>query len=382
MSWAAPTARRPGDRYAQGFLTTCNLPDTLERLRSWVGDDPRNAGTLVDNVLTPGPDEPFTWTVPARVGAGDVAFFHYAARAAALVVRLRRAAAREGVLDAGLADFLDYAAEQAADYAGRVFAYGILSGPAEPGQPSGDGDPHWRSRLYAPFASVYELGMPLLVRDHTDVLTQPTKTITELTAAQFGALKERLVDAGNVLSEDLASAIPGRDDFDGISPRTWRRVACRPEQQFRHEADVRGFFADYLVEEIKDSGSPVYREVRCVGLPPATRGRGAAAPRPRGTARADYIVRIDGEWTPVEAKLSLWAWPDILTQVAQYTSAAAYEVRAAGVTPTRIPAGAAGVCLVIDQRGIYLVRGGAFYRCDRGRPLWSRLDLGCVCQVA
>lgn len=375
----------PGGRYAQAFITTSNLPDTLERLLDWVDPDPWNAGTPVDQVLGFDPSDPLRWTAPARVGRGDFAFFHFAARASARVVNLSRVARRSGALDPGLADFLEHAAEHAELFAGRIFAFGVLAGPAVPDLMAAEDDRHWRSRLFAPIASVASLDVPLLLREHSDALPQPTRTITELTAAQFAALKERLVEIGNELPAELSSALPGRDDFGGISATTWREMSCGADAMFGHEADVRGFFADWLLAEVKDPGTEIYSEARCVSPEVSTKrrrggaatraGSRAGAARGSGAARADYIIQVNGEWIPVETKLSLWAWPDILEQVEQYVSAPAFEVRDRAGAVVRLPASRHRAALVIDRHGLYVVRDGGFAGCGPGEPIISRTEM-------
>lgn len=195
-------------RFAQAFITTCNLPTTLTGLLEWVGDAPQYAGTPVDNVLGYNGDEEFMWTAPARVGAGDVGFFHYAARATSRITKLRRQAQREGLLRDELGAFFDMAAE-------------------------------------------VELG--------------------------------RL---GNPLTGDILEAVPGCEEFRDVTAKNWRGIVCREEQHFRHEADVRGYFASHLLEEVKDPGSAIHGEVRCVD--------GKARSSGAGRARADYLVQLDG----------------------------------------------------------------------------------------
>jgi hypothetical protein len=351
--------------FAQGFITTLTIPATVDGLLEWCGDELWTCGTSVDSALRLGRD--VTWTSPPGVGAGDVGFFHYAAGALPRIRKLRREAGKAGILDDGMADFLHYAEEQAERLSGRVFACGVLSGPAEPSPEQTTLVTYWRSRLYAPFASVHELENPLTLREHEDALPRPHKAITELTAAAFGALKTRLADTGNVLPPEIEAAVPGRDDFGIVTASTWREAACRDGQRFAHETDVRGYLADYLLDELKDEGTTVHREARCLHTETSARRR-------PGAPIADYLVRLDGRWTPVEAKRSLWSWPDLLGQVDQYVHVSEYEVRVSGGR-LRLPGDDTGVCLVIDQAGVYLVRDGAYVQSERGRPLWSRVEL-------
>src|SRR5688500_13831965 len=116
-------------RFAEAFITTTNLPDSLEELLESCGRNPRLAQTPVESALELDPDDPFGWTAPPAVGRGDIAFFHFAARARTRVRRLRRAAAAEGRLTRSLASYLARAEADAARYAGRIFACGVLAAP-------------------------------------------------------------------------------------------------------------------------------------------------------------------------------------------------------------------------------------------------------------
>ena len=55
--------KRMQPHYAQAFITTSNLPDSVEGLLDWVGDGMAEAWTPVDNVFSPiYDDEP--WSGP------------------------------------------------------------------------------------------------------------------------------------------------------------------------------------------------------------------------------------------------------------------------------------------------------------------------------
>jgi hypothetical protein len=187
-------------------------------------------------------------------------------------------------------------------------------------------------------------------------------------------MKERLTSTGNRLTADLTHSLPGRDDFHGISADTWRQFSCDEAAQFRNESDLRGFYADYLLREITDPGTEICAEARCVAVKAKRRSGKKSVGRPR----ADYVVRIAGQWVPVEAKLSLWTWPDIFEQVHQYIGVDAFEVRMPGQAVTSLPAGSTQACIVIDKDGLYVVRGGRFVDCAFGQPAISRLDMAKI----
>lgn len=358
-------------RYARAYIHTFNLPDTVDKLLDWLDGDPY-AGTKVDQVKGALYEHDFAWTAPQWALPGDVIFFCYAARSAALVGTLRRALRSEGISDAGYDDFLDRAAEDAVQYGGRVFGVGVLT---EPPALRGESDyaPHWRSRLEASIEVVGVFSVPLLLRDHIDVLPRPFKATTDLTSTQFAALKSRLSELGNWLPEELELAVPGRDDYAGISAANWRSFSCASDAMFWHETDVRGYFADYLLNEVKDVRTEVFPEARCLRVDEKS---GAL----RGNAHADYIVSVQGRRIPVETKVSVFACPQrpLLRQVEQYVFADVFEV-SDGTGRLRLPRLHQGSsqlgstpCLLIDQRGVYVFRDGNFVGEGVEQPLITR----------
>jgi hypothetical protein len=357
-------------RYARAYIHSFNLPKTVGELLDWLDGDPYS-GTKVDQVKDALYANDFGWTAPQWALPGDVIFFRYAARSAALVGTLRKALRSEGILDAGYDDFLNRAAEDAVQYGGRVFAVGVLT---EPPALRGESDysPHWRSRLEASIEVVGVFDVPLLLSDHIDVLPRPYKATTDLTSTQFAALKSRLSGLGNLLPEEVELAVPGREDYAGISPANWRSFSCTDEAMFWHETDVRDYFADYVLNEVKDTSTELFEEVRCL--------REESSGIFRGNAHADYVISLQGRLIPVETKVSVCACPQghLLRQVEQYVSADAFEVcsGAGRIRLQRLIQGSALAeltpCLLIDQRGVYVFRDGDFLGEGVEQPLISR----------
>lgn len=251
-----------------------------------------------------------TWTAPHWASRDDVAFFHYASSAYGRARKLRKLLATSGRVTPELKNFLDYAEDRASTFGGHIFAYAILDGPAVYIQ--ADDDRHWRTRRYAPIKRITQLPEPIRLKDYNGILPRPHSAITALTAAEFSDFKRRLMSLG-LLPRDLQNVEAGRDTLVGINDKNWQMISCGPEQHFRHETELRSALCDHLLDAIADPASTVYREVKCVG------------PKCNGVPRADYVFQIAGQWIPVEVKLNIQAWPDLLAQVAQYTNAEVFR---------------------------------------------------------
>jgi hypothetical protein len=115
--------------------------------------------------------------------------------------------------------------------------------------------------------------------------------------------------------------------------------------------------SDYLLEELKDEGTPLLRECRC----------------PTG-GRSDYFVKIGGNWVPVEAKQNILAERNILGQVKLYTGQSWFRPTQ-GAHKDETFGGTSGTGLIVDESGIYVVSGGRFSDCSPGRPVWRREDI-------
>ena len=124
----------------------------------------------------------------------------------------------------------------------------------------------------------------------------------------FDGLKCQLSER-NPLPEFLKRARIGGESFRDVTQENWPSISCSPEARFVNEAQLRAYLLDFLLEELKDPRTPLLRECRSF--------RGGAE-----TGIADYFVRVDGRWIPVEAKLSVLASSEtrLLEQVNRYVA--------------------------------------------------------------
>jgi hypothetical protein len=117
-----------------------------------------------------------------------------------------------------------------------------------------------------------------------------------------------------------------------------------------------------LLQEIKDSRSPICAECNCY----------------RNTDRtgiADYFIRLNKKWVPVEAKLNVLAEQDLRSQVAKYTNLDSFCPTLGSSIGSSYHLDDDSHCLVLDQSGIYVTYNGEFKNCSINEPLIRREDV-------
>jgi hypothetical protein len=352
-------------RPVQSCITTISFPNTIEALRAMVvSNQPLGAGaTDLETLLNFKPNHGAWWTTPRWITTGDVLWFYHTLSAKAKIARLRKQIKRAET-DADLIAVLDRAAKLAEQYAGTIFACAEVAGPTEYVKAEGE-IYHFKNPMFAPLARVICFKHPLSATRFEHVIKINRQgTITAVSGESFDRLKE-LIAEDNSLPDFVRLAHSGDIGFRKVDRTNWRTVSCLPETRFIHEAQIRAYFLDYLIDELKDLRTPRLEECQCMRSG-------------QQTGVADYMIQIDGRWVPVEAKLNLLTERDISGQVAKYTHIDAFRPMKDTDKQTRQVADAA-VCLVIDQAGIYLLADDVFVDCERGsRWLRARRSLSSL----
>ncbi len=363
---ARPRVRRAlgvepeGSRGVRAFLSVLTFPNDADSMRL----EPDNDGVMetpCDQVLM----GPWKWSAPRHADVGDVCFFYYSKRSLKNIARLRRVLEEEGRLTRSLRDFLEHAEQQAAQYAGRIVAYSFVTGRAHSDERGPDDWLDWQSRTLAPMSGGSALQHPVDLMRHRGELPIPHgQTIVNLHASQFQRLLEILADAGNVLDSRLVSVTPVSVSRTRVTGRNWREIACGRAHRFVNEQEVRGDFIDHLLEELKDPGSRIHQEVEA-------RSGG------RTSGRADYVVRINGYFVPVEAKLNVQTERDLAGQMRRYLSADAFVAwKQERTVVLRGPCSVRG--LVIDASGAYVLNTRGYVNCSAENPVVRRGDIASM----
>lgn len=314
------------------------------------------------------PNTPRSWTAPRWLTQGDILFFYHTVSAERRIAKLLRALPSNGIIarwkSRDLRQTLERAAQRARELGGTIFAVAEVSEQATYARLD-TADRHFESRVFAPFERCYRFAQPLPASAFNDLVTISRQmTITLVEGAALDGLKERLAQTTNI-PPFLAAARSGGASFRDVGPTTWQAIACDPATRFLHEAQLRAYFIDYLLDTIKDPRSSRLEECETFRL-------GAR----KATGIADYFIMIDGRWVPVEAKLSLGVEANLAGQLAQYLRADTIKPRRGVRLGERIPVQPSAICLVIDQAGLYLTRDGVFVNCSSKQPLLTRPELG------
>lgn len=358
--------RKVSERWVRVCITNVSFPKEENELRAMLDKNEEKLGrraTDLDSLLQFPKGTEDAWTAPRYMQAGDILLFYHGVSAKDRIATLQR---RIGDSDRDMAQILTRSAKQAEDYAGKLFGCAEVIGPALYEAPA-DEDSHFKGRSFAPFKDVVLFKRPLSVAQFpTSVTIKRGVALTPVEGQSFIELKARLAE-DNRLPAFLEAARPGGIDFPHVTADSWRRVSCAEDKRFSNETEVRSYLIDYLLDEIKDPGTPRLHECDCFH----SEGE-------KLSGIADYFIQLGGRWLPVEAKLNIYAERDILDQVQRYINLVYFY----GPRRQRYDVPKQPYCLVIDQAGLYLCSGNSFVGNDRclssslpNKPLISRSEL-------
>lgn len=183
-------------------------------------------------------------------------------------------------------------------------------------------------------------------------------TITTLDKKAFDGLKQ-LLAAQNKLPVYLHQAEFSAVSFRNMSKDNWLSVITGKNVRFIHETQIREYFIDYLLHEIKDTRTSLLEECRCFRSG-------------QKTGIVDYFVKVHGRWIPVEAKLNIGSERNILAQIKQYIGVDSFTPTKGTSQGKPFEANKSKICLVIDSGGLYLTHQGQFLKCAVGAPVYKR----------
>jgi hypothetical protein len=340
-------------RWVQSCITTVSFPTTLEGVRDWVGSGRTDLDVLLQE------RSGLEWTAPRWMTTGDILFFYHAVSATTRIRRLLKQA--QSLSNRALLELLHHADQLAGQYAGTIFAYAEVAGPSEHLGP-GDAHSHFKSTIFAPLKRIHVFEAPLRAEQFKQfVRINRQGTITLLGREEFSGLKH-LLSQQNTLPPSLQTAEFGEEHFRTIDKNNWLTIACAPETRFIHEGQVRSFFLDFLLDELKDKGSALLKECQCFR-------------QERATGYADYFVRIHNTWIPVEAKLSVLSERNIATQLRQYIHIGSMRPTIGPNRERTFSVADSPLCIVADHEGVYLTLDGSFVDGSPGSPTWRREQL-------
>lgn len=318
-----------------------------------------NWATDIETLLNFKDGDSLFWTAPKWITEDDIVFFYQTRRALQRTEKLFAEAKSKRPRSRNLIKLLERARLIAESYAGKIFACGSVAGAIErlPKR-----DKRFISPHFAPLKAVYVFGEPLPQELFADYVKIGRSTITPLYKREFNGIK-KLLSAPNALPGFLQNAAAGGDGFKDVTAKNWISISCSPNAKFIHEAQLRSYFLDYFLNELKDKGTSVLEECECFRVG-------------KNTGRADYFVKVFGRWIPVEAKLSVSDEKSVLSQVAKYTNVDSF-VPKKGIPRNRtFKIEETRICLLVDRVGIYFISSrNKFIKCSFRKPVWKREEL-------
>jgi hypothetical protein len=243
-------------------------------------------------------------------------------------------------------------------FAGSIFGFAEVSGRP---QKAFDSNKHFHGTIYAPLDTFYVFKNPLPAEEFADVLKIGQNTTTPMYGEQFEKIKNKLA-MKNVLPKSLKDTEPTSIGFKDTNSKNWTLISCNNQARFINEAQLRTYLIDYLLEEIKDPRSTIHFECDCFR-------------NSNRTGIADYFIKFEGNWVPVEAKLNVLAEEDLLAQISKYIHIDSFIPTIKVLKEDLLQTSKYPFSLIIDQGGIYLVKNNVFVNCSPHNPLYKREEL-------
>lgn len=333
----------------QSCITSITFPDNISEYEEGLLKSEELYGDKendIESLLHFDPSNNIAWTAPKWLTSGDIMFFYLTKSFKIRTLKLLQVSPRK------LYPFIKSADDLANVYSGTIFACADISD-------SSFYDvgiyPHFKSKVFAPLNSVSVFKNPIPLEDFKDFVKIRNGSITPIFGEAFNNLIN-IISAKNSLPKFLQNR-KSEKGFYGINKNNWINVSCDESKRFLNEHQLRQFFIDYFIEYIKDDGSNLLRECDCFR-------KGSL------TGTADYFIKINKNWVPIEAKLNINAEKDIFKQIDKYINIDFITCGKRQATPNKVP-----ICLLIDQSGLYISFDGNFIGCDFGKPYLKRGEI-------
>lgn len=348
---------QPSQIPVQSCITTVSFPknwtDFELMLRKY-----ETTMTDLDGLLKWDENEVNNWTVARWMRPGDIIFFYHGVKAKIYTKQRLNESKSRLISTDPIILLLENAYENSIKYGGKIFGCAEVASEVEQSSPEGG---HFKSTHYAIIKHFALLKNPISSELFNRYAKIHQNTITPLDGSQFQGIKQIICESNQIPSY-LQNAVATTKTFYSITRRNWITISCSPEIRFRDEAQLREYYLNYFLSEIKDPNSPLLLECECF--------RDGYS-----TGFADYMVRINGTWTPVEAKLNLACSPKVLIQIEKYQNIDEFSPTKGKHLGTRWQVKRNPDCLLADQTGIYFARDSKLIECSEHDPILRRASL-------
>lgn len=301
------------------------------------------------------------WTAPKWMTKGDILFYYYTSSSNYWSKRLLKESQNE-LINKDVLLNLKHAVDVADKYSGKILGCSEIAGTAKD---CGFQDQHFKGRIFAPTKDVYIFKNPIDIKDFSEfVKINPAGTITSISQDEnFQGLKT-LLSKYNDLPKYLENAKIGDNVFYNVNKDNWKKISCSHNSTFLHEPQIRSYLIDYFLNEIKDYRTPLLEECDCF--------RNTSK---RRTGTADYFIKLNSVWLPVEAKINILAENDIHKQMSKYMNINKFKPTKGKNRGNEYEIPTTKLGLVIDQSGVFTFFGDEFLDCNISEPRWRRDEL-------
>ncbi len=364
------TSDSDSENHVQSAITTISFPRDLEGLEYLVEkneDFPIDFYTDMDVLLSSdvvfnyikeydGQDH-YNWTAPRWMSEGDILFYYHSLSSINSSKNVFKES-KEAHAPERIIENAEHGMEIADKYAGKIFGCSKISGSTQ----YFDYYPqHFRGRNFAPINEVHIFENPVDIKEFSEFLKITRGgTITPISRDDdFQRLKE-LLSENNELPDYLKTAQIGNNNFRNVGKDNWREVSCSINSSFLYEDQIRSYLIDYFLKEIKDNSTRLYEECDCFR-------------DSKMTGTADYFMKLNSTWVPVEAKVNILSEKDIHQQLSKYLHIDSFRPTLRNKEQKEFEVFNPKFALIIDQSGVYIYNEGEFVDCEPGQPLWPRV---------
>lgn len=350
--------------FADAFISAISFAETIEQLKDEINFHENFNGCPETNLesLFREAQEDFDleeigeWSAPKWTTKNDIIFFYLTKKRP--IQRIKKLISlAEDIKDNILLDILYRNKELIDVYKGTIFACAKVVGSAKHYQNNQDN--HYKGNIYVSYAQCYVFENPLpLEKIEKHVKITRGATITPVRGQDFDGLKSEL-SKSNILPDYLKNVQGGNINFANINKDTWKQISCLPEKTFIDESQIRAYFLDYLLKEIKDENTSLLEECRCY------------IENKYNNGIVDYCISINQQWIPVEAKLNISCEKNILDQVKKYTEADSF-ICTKGKNKSKTVTNSHSFCIVADMFGLSLINKDQFVYGTPENPAWKR----------
>ncbi|MBQ9947449.1 MAG: hypothetical protein IJO91_03585 [Oscillospiraceae bacterium] len=283
------------------------------------------------------------WTAPKWCKQGDIVFFMHSKTSFATIRRLYHQLLREKSLYTNgkfqrILGALQRGEELYSKYGGKIFAIALVSGELQYDCADIQIYQHWKSQIYVPIDKIYIFEHPIDISQFRSVITISNQSsITPVFGNEFKFLKSLIVEKEEQVPSYLLDAEAEIVPLSKINDNNWLSILNKHRRSFFLEIQFRTFYVDRLLSMLGDNKT-FFRECVCFK-------HGFSA------SYVDNVIKFNGNYLPVEVKLSVKVERDLVGQVSRYCNLQSLALSKNKIINSNIYS---NYILIIDTDNVYL----------------------------